>query len=317
MDNTKENIRILLTEQCNANCTSCFNKNVRSGLHMDMNDYSRLLDYLSGNGINFLKVMGGEPTVHPHFEEAIRLAKDKFGKVCIFTNALNQRIKNITLRDSDIIVYNYLFINQSFDMDKMLPDEPGNRILEIQISSGTHVEDLTSSLSYFFQHTSGDKIKISLTLDCMEDIYVNRDVLIEKWNQVVVFILTDLKKTFCVDHSIPWCFFENTDMLLRHEIRQCNIHCAGLITTDLRLQHCNQCQEKGVYLKTGDGFIPYDQLLQSLREMNQAKIQTNKDKICSGCGIFSTKCNGGCFIHKSFIDPAGIPLNHQKNCQGA
>lgn len=312
MDSLKENIRILLTEQCNANCASCFNKNVRNGMHMDMNDYSQLLDYLSGNGINFLKVMGGEPTTHPHFEEAIRLAKDKFGKVCIFTNALNQRIKNITLREADIIVYNYSFINQSFDLGKMLPDEPGSRLLEVQISSTTNADELNSSLGYFFRHISDDKIKISLTLDCMEDIFLNRDVIIEKWNQVVVFILTDLKKTFVFDHSIPWCFFENTDMLIRHEMRLCNIHCAGLITTDLRLQHCNQCQEKGVSLKTEDGFIPYDQLLQSLRKMNQAKIQANKEKICSGCGIFSTKCNGGCFIHKSFISSAGIPLNHPR-----
>lgn len=312
MANMKENIRILLTEQCNANCASCFNKNVRSGLHMDMHDYSQLLAYLSGNGINFLKVMGGEPTIHPHFEEAIRLAKDKFGRVCIFTNAINQSIKNITLREADIIVYNYSFIDQSFDLDKMLPDEPGSRLLEVQISSGTNVDDLTSSLGHFFRHISDDNIKISLTLDCVEDIYLNRDVIIEKWNQVVVFILTDLKKTFCFDHSIPWCFFEHTDMLIRHEMRLCNIHCAGLITTDLRLQHCNQCQEKGVYLKTEDGFIPYDQLLQSLRKMNQAKLQANKDKICSGCGIFATKCNGGCFIHKSCINPAGIPLNHPR-----
>jgi len=143
----------------------------------------------------------------------------------------------------------------------------------------------------------------------MEDIFANRDVIIEKWNQIVVFILTELKKRYVFDHSIPWCFFENTDMLIRHEKRLCSIHCAGLITTDLRLQHCNQCQEKGVYLKTGDGFIPYDQVLQSLSRMNQAKIQANKDKICSGCGIFASKCNGGCFIHKTFINPAGIPLN--------
>ena len=307
MNYMKENIRILLTEQCNANCASCFNKNIRNGLHMDMYDYSELLDYLSGNGINYLKVMGGEPTVHPYFEEAIRLAKDKFGKVCIFTNALNQRIKNITLRETDIIVYNYLFINQSFDLDKMLPDEPGSRILEVQISSGTDADGLCSSFGWFFRQAPHKRVTISLTLDCMENIFAKRDAIIERWNRVALFILTELKRTFIVDHSMPWCFFEGTNMLLKHEIRQCNIHCAGLITTDLRLQHCNQCQEKGVYLKkesgpnAGNGFIPYEQLMQSLQQLNEAKIQGNKDKACSGCEFFTTKCNGGCFMHKDFI----------------
>ncbi len=307
MAERKDNIRILLTEQCNANCVSCFNKNIRSSSHMDFDDYGRLLDYLSGNGIVFLKIMGGEPTVHPHFEEAIRLAQDKFAKICIFTNALNHRIKNISMREADLIVYNYSFINQSFDPDKLLLEQPGGRILEVQISSGTDADGLCLSLGWLIRQAADERVKISLTLDCMENIFAKRDAIIERWNKVALFILTELKRTFIVDHSIPWCFFESTDMLLKYETRQCNIHCAGLITTDLRLQHCNQCQEKGVYLKkesglnAGNGFIPYEQLMLSLQQLNDAKIQSNKDKACSGCALFSTKCNGGCFMHKSFI----------------
>ena len=308
MDKQKEKIRILLTEQCNANCASCFNKNIRNGLHMDMDEYRQLIDYLSGNGISFLKIMGGEPTVHPHFEEAVRLAQDKFAGMSVFTNALNERIKNIKLRKGDLIIYNYSFFDQAFDLDKMLLDEPGYKILEVQISSATDTDDLTASLGYLFLHITDDRVKISLTLDCMEDIYARRDLIIEKWNLIANFILKDLHKLFVFDHSIPWCFFENTDMKIRHEIRQCNIHCAGLITADFWLQHCNQYQKKEIRLKTENGFIPYEQLLHSLRQMNEEKIQINKEKACSKCANFLIKCNGGCFMHKSFIDPTGIPI---------
>jgi len=306
MDRPKEKIRILLTERCNANCASCFNKNIRNGLHMDLEEYIKLLDYLSHNGIHYIKIMGGEPTVHPDFEEAIRMSQEKFQGVFIFTNAVNQKIKNIKLRQADLVIYNYMFIDQSFDLDKMLLDQPGNRVLEVQISSETNTVDLTSRIGYLFRHISGDRIKISLTLDCIEDIYNNRDVIIEKWNQIVHFILKDLHKLYYVDHSIPWCFFESTDMKIRHETRQCNIHCAGLITADLWLQHCNQYQQKGIRLKTEDGFIPFEQLINSLRQMNEAKIQFNKDKMCSHCGNFLIKCNGGCFMHKDCINPESI-----------
>lgn len=302
MDKQKEKIRILLTEQCNANCASCFNKNIRNGLHMDMDEYRQLIDYLSVNGISFLKIMGGEPTVR------VRLAQDKFMRMSVFTNALNERIKNIKLRQADLIIYNYSFIDQAFDLDKMLLDEPGYRILEVQISSGTDIDDLTASLGYLFRQITDDRVKISLTLDCMEDIYARRDLIIGKWNLIADFILKELHKLFVFDHSVPWCFFENTDMKIRHEMRQCNIHCAGLITADLWLQHCNQYQKKEIRIKTENGFIPYEQLLQSLRQMNTEKIQINKNKACSKCVNFLVKCNGGCFIHKSFIDPAGIPI---------
>lgn len=307
MAERKDNMRILLTEQCNANCVSCFNKNIRTSSHMDFDDYGRLLDYLFDNGIVFLKIMGGEPTVHPQFEEAIRLAQEKFAKISIFTNALNDRIKNISMREADFIVYNYLFINQSFDLDKLLLEQPGGRILEVQISSSTDVDGLCSSLGWLFSQVTDERVIIGLTLDCMENIFAKRDEIIERWNKVALFILTELKRTFNVDHSIPWCFFESTDLLLKYETRQCNINCAGLITTDLRLQHCNQCQDKGVYLKkesslnAGNGFVPYEQLMQSLRQLNDAKIQGNIDKACSECAHLSIKCNGGCFMHKSFI----------------
>ena len=308
MEKKKEKIRVLLTEQCNANCPNCFNKNIRSGMHMELEAYRRLVDYLAKNGISFVKIMGGEPTVHPNFEEAIGISQEKFKGVLLFTNALNDKIRNIRVREYDAIIYNFLFIDRSFDIDKLLLQYPGERILEVQVSSGTDIDDLTSRLKHLFSVIPKDLVKISLTLDCTENIFARRDVLIEKWNRVVNFILKDLHKMYYFDHSIPWCFFENTNMKIRYEVRQCNIQCAGLITADLWLQHCNQYQSTGVNLKTKDGFIPYAELLDSLQKMNEEKIKFNEKKICFDCGNFLVNCNGGCFIHKDCISPCDIPL---------
>ena len=32
------------------------------------------------------------------------------------------------------------------------------------------------------------------------------------------------------------------------------------------------------------------------------KIGRNLNKICKNCSAFNTKCNGGCFMHKDFIE---------------
>ena len=60
-------IRIYLTESCNANCNHCFNKGIREDRHMDTAKAEMLFNYFASNGIKNLKIMGGEPTVHPDF----------------------------------------------------------------------------------------------------------------------------------------------------------------------------------------------------------------------------------------------------------
>ena len=77
----KETFRILLTEKCNANCSNCFNADYRKNKDMYIEDFFMLCDFLSVNNIKHLKIMGGEPTVHPYFLDAVEYAQKKFSKI--------------------------------------------------------------------------------------------------------------------------------------------------------------------------------------------------------------------------------------------
>ena len=62
-------LRLCLTEECNAQCPHCFNSPYREKEYMDT---SKLFEFYEANKKPLqnmaIKVMGGEPTLHPEFD---------------------------------------------------------------------------------------------------------------------------------------------------------------------------------------------------------------------------------------------------------
>ena len=83
--------------------------------------------------------MGGEPTLHPNFNLLIQIAQEHFEMVSIFTNAINNKIQTISLREKDGINYNFRFYSY-LSSDKLLLDQPGYRALEVLISVDGDIE---------------------------------------------------------------------------------------------------------------------------------------------------------------------------------
>lgn len=79
-----ETFRVYVTEKCNANCPSCFNAKSRTSKEMSLEEFEKLCEYLSSNGIKHLKIMGGEPTVHKDFEELVKISQKYFREITIF-----------------------------------------------------------------------------------------------------------------------------------------------------------------------------------------------------------------------------------------
>lgn len=113
-------LRVYITEQCNANCPSCFNKSSRSKLSMDIEHFKKICTFFSSNGVKRIKIMGGEPTLHPDFDVLMTLAQNSFQQVFLFTNAINDGILNFKPRESDSVVYNFTF-HKLWDKKKIAP----------------------------------------------------------------------------------------------------------------------------------------------------------------------------------------------------
>lgn len=293
--------RVLITHKCNANCPTCFNKSIRHGAEMSLDDFVCLADYLAESGVQRIKIMGGEPTVHPCFSEIICYAQKRFYSVHVFTNAINDKILDFVPREHDSIIYNVSCLPTPIQKCKMMLDRPGGRMFETQIAADAPVNLIKRKLEDIVSVVPKEKLAIALTLNCMENIFAKKAEIIEKWNIVADYLHETLGVTHHIDHKIPFCFFQHSGMRVSVVNSLCSTKCAGLITPDVKLQYCNQLNSKPLSIKGEKGFLPYEIIENYLQQNFYLKMSTNLNKICADCILFNKKCNGGCFMHKNFI----------------
>lgn len=91
---------VLITNYCNSNCSYCFAREkvslndlapVGTKQTMTLADYRRVLNWLQESRAiksDVVKLLGGEPTLHPQFIEFVSLAVDAGFPVQVFSNAM-------------------------------------------------------------------------------------------------------------------------------------------------------------------------------------------------------------------------------------
>lgn len=94
-------MNLLITKSCNRSCPYCFaQKEVeldskQSSGNITLPVFQEYLDFLKNNSIGFLKLLGGEPTMHPQFEELVNMGLEQRFKVTVFTNGIwGERIRS-------------------------------------------------------------------------------------------------------------------------------------------------------------------------------------------------------------------------------
>lgn len=94
---------IEITQRCNLYCRHCYegsSKNVEIS-DMTMQDFETAVKALHSIGIKRIQLVGGEPLVHPQIAEMIKIAKDTFDFVEVYTNGTlltDEMLKLITDR---------------------------------------------------------------------------------------------------------------------------------------------------------------------------------------------------------------------------
>jgi hypothetical protein len=75
---------------CNQNCAYCFTADHRQPGRdfLPLSAFGQRLDFLARSGIDEARLLGGEPSLHPHFAELVERAKAASKRVVIFSNGL-------------------------------------------------------------------------------------------------------------------------------------------------------------------------------------------------------------------------------------
>ena len=296
-------MRVYVTEQCNAKCPNCFNAKSRSSNEMSVEDFTELCEYLKQNGVSLLKIMGGEPTIHNDFTKIVDIAQKSFDEIVIFSNGTTDSIKDIKLRENDVIVYNFTF-NKVFSKEKMYFEVGGKRSFEVQVKKTTDEKELVQRI---LELDKDNSVRISLTLDCTANIFAEKSVVLPKLQYIEKELLVN-KLDFSYDHMIPLCYLYKTGLHVSNSC-MCSLLTSGLISADLSLKFCNQHSKTLVSLKENERFIPWnivDNYIQKAFYEIRAKAL---DKYCLNCVFFNKKCNGGCWIPKDTISKEDVLNN--------
>lgn len=86
---------LIVAEICNMACPYCFAgysmsaaRRSSSSVFISPEDFEQRLDFLDRSDINDVRLMGGEPTLHPHFVELVQRAHQRNKNVILFTNGV-------------------------------------------------------------------------------------------------------------------------------------------------------------------------------------------------------------------------------------
>ena len=251
-----------------------------------------------------IKIMGGEPTLHPNFQEITKIAQKYFKNVSVFSNGLSSKLQEFYPRKSDSITYNFRF-SKKISYENLMLDKPGHRSLEIQLSEKTNVDALMEEITRF---KSYGNVLVNFTLDCTENIFTHRAEIVSVYENIwqkcaKIGIRTGR------DHSVPLCFIYGTKIPMTKPLSKCRLKCTGLIDADYNLRHCNQFSEQLVNMFNGDRIIPYQVFMNYLTNKHKKLQTTALDKICKDCVFYGKNCNGGCFIAKDNITKDDILNN--------
>lgn len=290
-------MRVYLTERCNANCPNCANARGRSNIDMSDENFERLCAYLSENGIKTLKIMGGEPTVHDNFEKLVEIAISRFDYIEIFSNGLNDKVKNLHLRPKDCVIYNFLF-NKNFSKERLYLESGGERAFHTQVHASVNEKELAERLVSLVS-IDRNRIGVALSMDCASNIFKDRSRLIEKLSYMECMLM-EQNIPYFYDHAVPRCFSRNSGLHF-YDKGFCDVSISGAIGADMTLRFCNNHPEKLISLLDGSDFVPWKTVTNQLESRYAALRKEARETICAGCPEFEKSCNGGCWIPSSRI----------------
>lgn len=303
-----ESIRILIIDKCNASCPNCLNKRFRSGTQiMDVAKFETVARYFKEHGVTKIRLMGGEPSIHPDFARVVSISQQLFERVTVFTNGLSEKLLDFKPREKDGINYNSKFAKY-LTLDLLMKNELGSRVLSIVIDRYLQIDETKFSIERMNRSING--LKVSLTFDCTANVFKERQELLEKFDALYSYCMAqDIEVV--IDHGLPICFLYGTNVPTYEKFSICDMECSGLIDSNCNLRFCNQISDEPFQIFDGERIKPFSLLSNHIQLAYYKRQIAVLKKICVGCPLFNKICNGGCYVQNSTISREDILQNTQ------
>jgi radical SAM protein with 4Fe4S-binding SPASM domain len=263
-----------------------------------------------------LRVMGGEPTLHPRFIDVITEACKHYGLITIFTNGT--KMKEIT--KYGVVVKNHFrgqvrFTINGFVFDPEVFHEYVDFISQVILHFVVPLKGLDKLIEKVTRcRELAPYVHFMFSPDTQVDLF-DDDILNEYrkvWVDAVTATIPELKSrniSSSYDHTLPMCFYtqDMLDVLSFHglegihyaKITCCGDTVLGLIDYNFDLYYCNQTRIKiGSILKDNGDVKTMDEINSMIQSGSRIKTDSiiELSEKCKECSVVAS-CKVGCYYN--------------------
>jgi len=317
--------RLVLTELCNGKCPHCFNAEFRKTAEMDADVLLKWWEQSRGNPListKRVKLMGGEPTLHPRIIEIMQEACLTYGGIDLFTNG--SKMLEIS---RDPLILKYHLMNKIQYIINGFTFKPNDFYEYAPFISRIFLHFVVPYDRKEFYEMVG-KVYDCMNLQPMINIVISPDTQVnlfddgiqenyrENWIEAITTIVPKLLTRgipFNYDHVLPMCFYtqEMLDRLHKinlydspdidgiHSIKTtcCGEVQMGLILPNFDIYFCNQTRIKlGSLLDDNGEPKSIEDVTAMLQKFSKIKTESVKELSpkCKVCPVVAS-CKVGCY----------------------
>lgn len=316
---------ISITSQCNLDCSYCFAKDARmkgqrDRQHMTPDIYRLALDFIKRSGIKEIRILGGEPTLHPDFIYFIERALDTGNPVRIFTNGnIPARIIDFleTIPDRNLnIVLNITRLSE-MPLETQPALEQTMTGLHSKIIPGINIFSRNVNPDFVFKLIDDfglrNLVRIGLAHPCIgyENRHLKPGHYFRAGEKITQFVKDAGERNIQLiyDCGIVPCMFDYKDAQIFHKDNSPEFHCEP-VPDILQDGSIVPCFSLSCVMKMGldDEKKSADIRNEMIREIKEYK-NFGIFKICADC-IHKTNgfCSGGCAAQKIVCSNAAGPV---------
>lgn len=306
---------IAITSQCNLNCSYCFTqeeyKNAASAIqHMPTGIYSQALDFILQSDIKQIRILGGEPTLHPDFIHYLELALQTGRPVRLFSNGLMpEKIRTFLKGVPDEKINLVLNITHLTDDSLQMPPQLEKTLNQLnqKIILGLNIFKKELPLDFLFDiirnYDLKKMVRLGLAHPCIG--YRNRYMLPKHYLSIGKTIANfareaqKLSVKINLDCGFVPCMFDGEDLQELDLDPSLGNHCEPIpdILPDGSIIPC-YCLS-GIDRKKMDSSLSADTVRAQFQEKLSLLSNTGIFKICPLCEVKGRGlCSGGCTAQK-------------------
>ncbi len=310
-------MNLIITDYCNRSCPYCFAREKvdlageRSGAepkHMSLVDFERCLRFLERSQNLNLKLLGGEPSIHPQLPEMVSIAIAQGFNLTIFTNGLwPEPVRAFFMEFQDAKVQFVLNVNEP-DRQADWENAQQRRTMEIagqRIILGFNIYHEDFDLLFMADLIDTYSLKRSIRLGLAQPIvrkqnaHLSNSQLAQAGKRLVRQLVALEQRDIVggIDCGFPLCMFDEADLgkLIRSVSPGFNSVCQSVIDVgpDLKVWPCFPLSDVlNVHLRD----------FQTRQEINEYYLKRmtplrsfGSTDACVGCKFLRrNQCCGGC-----------------------